>query len=95
MREAQKMMQSPEFQQQMKKMAEHPSFKQAMTQTQTLMKDPKKVKEIEAQMKKAVQDGEKALEDAQKKSGDEGEKEAAAPKEEESDELEVPNLNIN
>lgn len=94
MREAQKMMQSPEFQQQMKKMAEHPSFKQAMTQTQTLMKDPKKVKEIENQMKKAVQDGEKALEEAQKKKGDEGEKEAA-PKEEESDELEVPNLNIN
>jgi hypothetical protein len=101
MREAQKMMQSPEFQAHMKKMTENPNFQKAMQGTKELMKDPNKVAEMEAKVKAALADGEKKLaelEAAAKKEvgaaeGGEGEKKPAA--EDESDELEVPNLNIN
>jgi hypothetical protein len=100
MREAQKMMQSPEFQAHMKKMTENPNFQKAMQGTKELMKDPNKVAEMEAKVKAALADGEKKLaelEAARKKAeeteGGEGETKPAAV--EESDELEVPNLNIN
>jgi uncharacterized protein YihD (DUF1040 family) len=97
MREAQEMMSSPEFQEQMRKMTEHPAFKKAMEQTQKMMADPKVRQEYEEKMKKALEQGnqqlaefEKIKSEAQKK---EGEDDAAADGE--GDELEVPNLNIN
>jgi hypothetical protein len=96
MREAQAMMQSPEFQAHMKKMTENPNFKKAMQGTQELMKDPKKVAEMEAKVKAALADGEKKLaelEAAKKAAAENGED--AKPAVEEDDDLEVPNLNIN
>ena len=93
MKEAQAMMQSPEFQAQMKKMSQNPNFKQAMQGTKKMMEDPAKLKEMEAKMKVSLEEGQKALEAAEKakaEGGDDAKKPA-----EESDELEVPNLNIN
>ena len=101
MREAQKMMQSPEFQAHMKRVTENPSFKKAMEGTKEMMKDPQKVAEMEAKVKAAVTEGEKQLselEAAKKAAAD------AAPTEEstadekapaEDEVLDVPNLNIN
>ena len=96
MREAQAMMQSPEFQAHMRKMTENPNFKKAMQGTQELMKDPKKAAEMEAKVKAALADGEKKLtelEAARKTAAENGED--AKPAVEEEDDLEVPNLNIN
>ena len=93
MKEAQAMMQSPEFQAQMKKMAEHPAFKQAMAQTKEMMSNPEKLKAYEAKMKTALEDGTKQLEEAKKKAAETTEE--GAKGEEEDDELQVPNLNIN
>jgi protein subunit release factor A len=101
MREAQKMMQSPEFQAYMKKMQETPQFQQTIQRTQTLMKDPEKLKEMEDQVKKAVEQGTKELEQLEKqiaaKNGTEIEKvpaAAAATTDEEEDDLKVPNINL-
>jgi hypothetical protein len=43
MREAQKMMQDPAFQEHMKKMTQAPAFQAHMKNTQEMLKDPKKV----------------------------------------------------
>jgi hypothetical protein len=97
MREAQAMMQSPEFQAHMKKMTENPNFKKAMQGTQEMMKDPKKVAEMEAKVKAALTDGEKKLAEleAAKKAAEEKGGDAKPASEEDDDVLEVPNLNIN
>jgi hypothetical protein len=94
MKEAQAMMQSPEFQAQMKKMAQNPNFKQAMQGTKKMMEDPEKLKEMETKMKVSLEEGQKALEAAEKARLEAGGDDAKKPAEE-SDELEVPNLNIN
>ena len=97
MREAQAMMQSPEFQAHMKKMTENPNFKKAMQGTQEMMKDPKKVAEMEAKVKAALTDGEKKLAEleAAKKAAEEKGGDAKPASGEDDDDLEVPNLNIN
>lgn len=101
-------MQDPAFQQQMKKMTENPQFKDHMKKTQDVMKDPKKVKEMEAKMQKALEEGNKTLDDVEKKraelkkDGEEGgeeegdKKQAAKKEEEEEDDIpDIPSLNIN
>lgn len=98
MAEAQKMMQSPEFQAQMRKMSESAAFKQAMNQTKEMLQNPEQVKAMEAKMKAAVEAGTKELEAAKKEQSLSGENDTTDEKqgaEKESDELEVPNLNIN
>ena len=43
MREAQKMMNDPKFQERMKQITEKPEFKESMSKTQEMMKDENKV----------------------------------------------------
>ena len=59
MREAQKMMNDPAFQAQMKKLTESEGFKQHMQASQDMMKDPKKMKEIEAKMQERLEEEKK------------------------------------
>ena len=96
LKEAQKMMQDPAFQEYMKKMTESREFQTSMQKTQVrqnllglggapflcirhlsfnnnnsittqkIMKDPKKVKELEEKVKQQLKEGEAALEKAQK-----------------------------
>ena len=61
MREAQKLMQSPEFQAQMKTMAETPGFKKSIQKTQDIMKDPKKLEEVQGKMDVALKKGNEEL----------------------------------
>ena len=68
MREAQKMMQDPAFQAQMKKMTQKPAFQAHMKQSQEMLKDPEKVKELEQKMQERLKEGNELLEKA-KKSG--------------------------
>jgi septin family protein len=70
--------------------------------TQKIMKDPKKVKELEEKVKQQLKEGEAALEKARKEAAEkeEGDQKPAAAgndkKEEEADEIEdVPVLNLN
>ena len=55
MREAQKMMADPAFQERMKQYTENEAFKASMAKTQEMLKDEKKVKELEETMKKRVE----------------------------------------
>ena len=66
MREAQKMMNDPAFQAQMKKMTESEGFKQHMQASQEMLNDPKKMKEIEKQMQGRLKEGNEQLEKFQK-----------------------------
>ncbi|KAL7551144.1 hypothetical protein ACHAWF_014344 [Thalassiosira exigua] len=79
MREAQKMMNDPAFQERMKQYTENSEFKESMEKTQDMMKDKEKMKEMEESMKKRVEEGEKELEEFKKKSAalDEEEKKKA------------------
>jgi len=97
MREAQKMMQDPAFQEHMKKMTASSEFQASMNKTREVMKDPKKVKELEAQVQQQLKDGQEALEAAEKAAAEKcDEAKPAAKKEEDDDEIEdVPNLNLN
>lgn len=61
MAEAQKMMNDPKFQEQMKKVTESEGFKSHMKVQADAMKDPKKLKEMEEQMKKRVTEGNEQL----------------------------------
>ena len=56
MREAQKLMNDPQFQAQMKKMTESEGFKQHMKKSQDVMKDPEKLKELEEKMSKQLEE---------------------------------------
>ena len=80
MREAQKMMNDPAFQAQMKKMTESEGFKQHMQKSQDMLNDPEKMKEIEAQMQERLKEGNKQLEKFK-----EQEKEFLAKEKEEKD----------
>jgi hypothetical protein len=62
MREAQKMMNDPAFQAQMKKITESSAFKQHMETQQEMLKDPKKVKELERKVQEKLTEGNKLLE---------------------------------
>ena len=61
MREAQKLMNDPQFQAQMKKMTESEGFKQHMKKSQDTLKDPKKLKELEEKMAKQLEEGNEQL----------------------------------
>ena len=61
MREAQKMMNDPAFQAQMKKMTENPAFQAHMKQQQEMLQDPEKVKELEEKMQARLKEGEELL----------------------------------
>lgn len=64
-------MEDPAFQAQMKAMMANPQFTKAMKTTQDALKDPKKVKELEEKAKKAIEEGNAALEEmAKQKSGE-------------------------
>ncbi|KAL3756164.1 hypothetical protein ACHAWU_007115 [Discostella pseudostelligera] len=79
MREAQKMMADPAFQERMKQYTENEAFKASMAKTQEMLKDEKKVKELEETMKKRVEEGTKELEALRKEvaEAEEGEKQRA------------------
>jgi hypothetical protein len=62
MREAQKMMNDPTFQAHMKKITESPVFKQRMQAQQEILKDPKKVMELERKMQEKLKEGKEMLE---------------------------------
>jgi tripartite-type tricarboxylate transporter receptor subunit TctC len=57
MAEAQKMMNSPEFQKQMKKMAGTKEYKENAKQTEAILKDPSQAAEAEARMEHMVRVG--------------------------------------
>jgi hypothetical protein len=65
MAEAQKMMNDPAFQAHMNKVMESQAFKAHMQQQQAMLKDPKKVKELEAKMQEKLKEGNELLEEAQ------------------------------
>jgi hypothetical protein len=66
MREAQKMMQDPAFQAQMKTMTDNQEFKQHMEKSQEALNDPEKVKELEDQMQEKLKEGNALLAKAKK-----------------------------
>ena len=70
MREAQKMMQDPQFQAYMKSVTQNAAFKGAMKKTNDTLKDPKKRKEVEEKMKKRMEEGEQELESIKKELGE-------------------------
>jgi predicted phage gp36 major capsid-like protein len=103
MREAQKMMKDPAFQAQMKKMTETKDFKEHMDASQVMMKDPEKVKEIEAKMQERLVEGNVMLEkfkeqekkhlEKEKEAGEEdGDKKQAAAKDDEDTAAEVDDM---
>ena len=57
MKEAQKMMENPEFKKQMKKMAETKDFKENVKKSVDMMKDPSTAARLEAQMEHMVKVG--------------------------------------
>ncbi len=79
MREAQKMMADPAFQERMKQYTENDAFKASMAKTQEMLKDENKVKELEETMKMRVEEGTKELEALRKEvaEAEEGEKQRA------------------
>ena len=96
MREAQKMMQDPAFQEYVKKMTESKQFQASIQKTKEVFKDPKKAQELEKQVQQQVAEGQKALEAAEKARAEAETKPAAKKEEEEEEEIEdVPNLNLN
>jgi len=70
MREAQKMMKDPAFQERMKQITEREEFKKNMEKTKETLNDPEKMKEMEESMKKRVEEGSKELEEFKKKSAE-------------------------
>lgn len=61
MKEAQKMMQSPEFQKQMKKLTENKEFKSGVEKSVNMMKDPTTAARLEAQMEHMVKVGQDTM----------------------------------
>ena len=64
MAEAQKMMNDPKFQEQMKKVTESQGFKTHMKAQQEALKDPKKLEEMEKKMREKLKEGNDQLEKA-------------------------------
>ena len=107
MREAQKLMNDPAFQEQMKKMTAAPGFQAHMKKTQDMLKDPQKVKEMEKKMENALKEGNKMLDKANaakgngdKDANDKGETgdddEKQTPETEEGEDMpDIPSLNLN
>jgi formate dehydrogenase maturation protein FdhE len=64
MKEAQKMMDNPEFQKQMKKLTGDKEFKDSLKKSADAMKDPAKAAELEARMEHMMKVGEQELKKA-------------------------------
>jgi len=95
MREAQKMMQDPAFQAQMKQMMAG-NLGQAMQQTKQAMQDPAKVKEMEEKAQAAITEGNKELERLEKERQEKGDQKPTAKGDDDDDEVpKVPSLNLN
>lgn len=69
MREAQKMMQDPQFQEYMKKITSSAKFQGAMKKTKDTYADPEKKKEMEEMVKQKLEEGEKELKKAEEDAG--------------------------
>ena len=69
MREAQKMMQDPNFQAYMKQIMQSNAFQGAMKKTKESMDDPEKRKEMEEMVKQKLEAGEKELKKAEEDAG--------------------------
>ena len=111
MREAQKMMQDPAFQAQMKKMTKNPAFQAHMKQSQDMLKDPEKVKELEEKMQERLKEGTELLEKAKKATstkegddkqeteetgGDDEKKDLKRQEKDDGDEMpDIPTLSLN
>ena len=97
------MMEDPAFQAQMKKMTETQAFKDHMTASNEMLKDPEKVKEMESKMQAKVKEGQdmlekarKAREEANAKKGDGENEEDGEDDKKEADEMpDIPSLNLN
>ena len=61
MAEAKKMMENPEWKKEMKKMEKSKEFKQALEDTNEMLKDPNMVAKLEAKMEASLAVGEKQL----------------------------------
>jgi transglutaminase/protease-like cytokinesis protein 3 len=66
MKEAQSMMEDPNFQANMKKMMQGQGFQEAMTQTNTDLQDPVKLKAMEKKAEKAIAEGNIELEEKER-----------------------------
>jgi hypothetical protein len=66
MKEAQSMMEDPNFQANMKKMMQGQGFQEAMTQTNTDLQDPVKLKAMEEKAEKAIAEGNIELEEKER-----------------------------
>ena len=107
MREAQKLMNDPAFQEQMRKMTSAPAFQAHMKKTQDMLKDPKKVKDLEKKMENALKEGNQLLEkvaaakiegtkEENEEDGDDSDDEKQNPKTESGDDMpDIPSLNLN
>ena len=111
MREAQKMMQDPAFQAQMKKMTKNPAFQAHMKQSQDMLKDPENVKELEEKMQERLKEGTELLEKAKKATstkegddkqeteetgGDDEKKDLKRQEKDDGDEMpDIPTLSLN
>ena len=67
MREAQKMMADPTFQERMKQYTENEAFKRHMEKTKESLQDEDKVRELEEGMQKRIEEGERELEELKKR----------------------------
>jgi phage terminase large subunit GpA-like protein len=66
MKEAQEMMADPNFQNNMKQMMQGQGFQEAMSQTNTDLQDPVKLKAMEEKAEKAIEEGNKELEEQER-----------------------------
>jgi hypothetical protein len=66
MKEAQSMMEDPNFQANMKQMMSGQGFQDAMSQTNTDLQDPEKLKAMEVKAEKAIAEGNVELEEQEK-----------------------------
>jgi hypothetical protein len=66
MKEAQSMMEDPNFQANMKQMMSGQGFQEAMSQTNTDLQDPVKLKAMEEKAEKAIAEGNVELEEQEK-----------------------------
>lgn len=66
MKEAQSMMEDPSFKANMKKMMSGQGFQEAMSQTNTDLQDPEKLKAMEEKAEKAIAEGNVELEEQEK-----------------------------
>ena len=103
------MMQDPAFQAQMKKMTKNPAFQAHMKQSQEMLKDPEKVKELEQKMQERLKEGTDLLEKAKQAGvtkeddkqeteqvgGDDAKKDAKVEEKDRDEMPDIPTLSLN